>query len=235
VGSLNDKVRQGWSKPSRIQIAWKRRAARKAESQIRTYHFPDHLEAHVRRHFPELGSASWELVERGLREWFVCCAWRGWALLGMPSRVVDEAWHEFILDSKRYSGFCDLAFGQYLHHTPDASMTTPMPQALASTVISWDRSDWGREEEAVLWDIDRRLEIERPYGISPAQLDAIRLAVPREVDGWLAGYGGGQVGGVDFAMVAPGTLGGWTAGGGAGCGVGGDSGGCGGGGCGGGN
>ena len=37
----------------------------------------------------------------------------------MPSRLVDEAWHEFILDSLSYTRFCEAAFGGYLHHTPD--------------------------------------------------------------------------------------------------------------------
>ncbi|MEZ5078865.1 MAG: hypothetical protein R2725_15655 [Solirubrobacterales bacterium] len=58
------------------------------------------------------------------------------------SRIVDEAWHQFILDSKRYTGFCE---------------------------------------------------------VGPA-------AVPREVDGWLAGFGGTAVAGVGFAMVDPSSL-----------------------------
>lgn len=38
----------------------------------------------------------------------------------MPSKVADELWHEFMLSSKDYSEFCERAFGQFLHHTPDS-------------------------------------------------------------------------------------------------------------------
>ncbi len=37
----------------------------------------------------------------------------------MPSRIVDHAWHEFILDSASYIDFCDRAYGEYLHHIPE--------------------------------------------------------------------------------------------------------------------
>jgi hypothetical protein len=76
----------------------------------------------------------------------------------MPSRAVDEAWHEFILDSIAYTRFCEGAFGHYLHHTPVEAMGTPMGDALGETVHAWDRSDAGREESA-LWDLDERLGI----------------------------------------------------------------------------
>jgi len=37
----------------------------------------------------------------------------------MLSSVVDQAWHQFILFSKRYFDFCrDIFSGGYLHHTP---------------------------------------------------------------------------------------------------------------------
>lgn len=55
----------------------------------------------------------------------------------MPSRAVDEGWHEFILDSLSYSRFCEGA---------------------------WDRSEQGHGvRESVLWDLDRHLGIEEPF------------------------------------------------------------------------
>ena len=36
----------------------------------------------------------------------------------MPSEVVDELWHEFILYTRDYHAFCSKAFGRFLHHTP---------------------------------------------------------------------------------------------------------------------
>src|SRR6478735_6657968 len=95
-------------------LTWRwRRAAAKGESYIADYEFPPHLRPRVLRKFPELRERDWELIERGLREWFICSSWRGWTILGMPSRVVDEAWHEFLLDSMTYTRFCNGAFGSY--------------------------------------------------------------------------------------------------------------------------
>ena len=37
----------------------------------------------------------------------------------MESEIVDQSWHEFILDTWNYTNFCELAFGGYLHHHTD--------------------------------------------------------------------------------------------------------------------
>ncbi|MGH8584811.1 MAG: glycine-rich domain-containing protein [Gammaproteobacteria bacterium] len=44
------------------------------------------------------------------------------AFLSMPSQIVDEAWHEFILCTREYAEFCQQAFGRFLHHTPAEAM-----------------------------------------------------------------------------------------------------------------
>jgi hypothetical protein len=209
-------------KPSRLLLARRRRSARKAESYIASYTFPTHISARVRRKSPQVDEAGWTLVEQGLREWFVCCAWRGRTVLGMPSRLVDEAWHEFILDSISYTRFCEQAFGGYLHHTPDEAMSTPMGDALGDTVRAWDRSEMGSTEESVLWDLDEQLGAKEPLGITGLQLSASRSRAPYpHATGWAcaAGIGAGADGGGGCS--------------GSGC-NGGCSGGCGGGGCGGG-
>lgn len=202
----------------------RKRAARKGEALIRGYEFPPHIERRVRRRYPQLDVAGWELTERGLREWFVCCAWRAGTLLGMPSRVVDEAWHEFILDSAAYTTFCDSAFGEYLHHTPDGEMPIGMSTALANTVEAWDRSSRGGSEESVLWDLDEQLGIPEPLGVSGLQLSAARA----KADG---NGGGGDLSGSGDTKSSDDGAGGS---GGDGGGDGGGSG-CGGGGCGGGS
>lgn len=38
--------------------------------------------------------------------------------LSMPSRITDELWHHFILDSANYEKFCKQAFGTMFHHKP---------------------------------------------------------------------------------------------------------------------
>jgi hypothetical protein len=233
--------RQRWrQQPSRAQIALRRRSIRKGEAYIRDYEFPAHVRRRVQRRHPQLSDDDWWQVEQGLREWFVCCAWRGRAVLGMPSRVVDDAWHEFILDSLAYTAFCSAAFGAYLHHTPDEAMATPMGNALDSTVRAWDLSEAGSDRESVLWDLDEKLGIEEPLGVDGLRLSAIRgnaagLGVPYVgACVALAGGGGSEGGG------AGGSGGGEGGGGHGGCSAGSCSGGgcsgggCGGGGCGGG-
>lgn len=210
---------------TRAQLLLRRRAARKRERYVAAYEFPPHIETRVRRRFPELTDDTWMLVERGLREWFVCCAWRGRAVLGMPSRIVDEAWHEFILSSVAYTGFCNAAFDKYIHHTPDEAMSGSMGNALAATVRAWDRSEMGSQGESVLWDLDEQLGIDEPLRISGVQLAAIRTDAP------FVGAATGCFVGAD-SMVGEGGGGGFEGGGGeggGGCG-GGGGGGCGGGG-----
>lgn len=204
--------------PSRLLVRKRSRSARRGERYIAAYRFPNQIEKRVRRRLPELDVAGWALVERGLREWFVCCAWRGRTVLGMPSQLVDEAWHEFILDSVAYTSFCQGAFGEYLHHTPDEAMTLSMGDALADTVRAWDRSQLGAEQESVLWDLDQRLGAEQPLGIDELAIVSARTRSPYSTRSDWAGAG----------------FGGYAAGGGSGEGGGGGDaggGGCGGGGC----
>ncbi len=47
--------------------------------------------------------------------------------LAMPSRKVDEVWHQFILFTKQYQEFCNNFLGSYLHHIPKTSFTPGMP------------------------------------------------------------------------------------------------------------
>jgi hypothetical protein len=210
-----------------VQIALMRRAPRKHERFILGYEFPAHIAARVRKRLPGVRESDWPLVEQGLREWFVCCAWRWNLILGIPSRVVDEAWHEFILDTRAYARFCEEAFGEYLHHTPDEAMQAPMGDALGETVRAWDRSEMGQAQDSVLWDLDERLGIEKPLGIDGLKLAAARSHGPYPAAAGLAGAG----------YAAPCFVGGGGESGGGGCSGGGGGGGCsggGGGGCGGG-
>jgi hypothetical protein len=203
-----------------------RRAANRGEKFVEGYEFPSHIRRRVQRRHPQLNDLGLVLVERGLREWLICCAWRGRTQLGMPSRAVDDAWHEFILDSVAYTQFCKAAFGDYLHHNPDETMSTPMSHALSNTVRAWDRSRAGKQGESVLWDLDEKLQISDPLGMGEQELGSARA---------VAGAGSGWAGGWFIPVdLGDGGGGGGDGGGGGGDGGGGCGGGCGGGGCGGG-
>jgi len=201
-----------------------RMRARRAERTIEGWEFPVHVWTKVAKRQPAATSEVVRAdVERGLRDWFICCAWRGRRTVGMPSRLVDEAWHAFILDSVAYMTFCGAVFGEYLHHFPEDAGRGEDPRSLANVVLAWDRSVRGHDGESVLWDIDHRWDIEDPWGIS--DYDLARIRASREGNGtvYCAGGGCGASGGGGSSDAGSGDAGG-------GCGSG-----CGGGGCGGGS
>ena len=125
------------------------------------------------------------LVETGLRQWLRCCAaaLRDKQVIGMPSHAVDEAWHGLILCTTRYSAFCDKAYGQFLHHRPDGDAapdalvpSDPMAEQLRRTVIAWSLVATPGEH-CVLWDLDQRVGVERPWGLDPARVAEIQAAL----------------------------------------------------------
>jgi len=127
------------------------------------------------------------LIKTGLRQWLRCCAvaLRDDQLIGMPSRAVDEAWHGLILCTARYHEFCVKAYGQFMHHHPvggapagSPAATEPMAEQLRRTVIAWELVALPGEP-CVLWDLDNRVGVERPWGVDPARVAEIHAAVTR--------------------------------------------------------
>lgn len=93
-----------------------RRLAR--ERYVREAALPKGLYDKLRARRPELGARECALVARGLRQFFLAYLRSGGRYVAMPSQVVDDLWHEFILYTRAYDSFCRLAFGRFLHHTP---------------------------------------------------------------------------------------------------------------------
>ena len=80
-------------------------------------------------------SASAEVLEAGLRQFFLAAAADPDLRASMPSRVVDEAWHEFITFTRAYDEFCQRAFGRFLHHQPEYLMEPSQATANQTTVL----------------------------------------------------------------------------------------------------
>ncbi|RDH74072.1 hypothetical protein DVS77_33710 [Mycolicibacterium moriokaense] len=137
-------------------------------------------------------TCSWqprELIETGLRQWLRCCAaaLRDDRVIGMPSHAVDEAWHGLILCTMRYQHFCSAAYGTFLHHNPAggqpehiAATADPMEEQLRRTVIAWTLVA-APGEQCVLWDLDRRVGVERPWGLDPARVAEIQAAAQQRL------------------------------------------------------
>lgn len=92
-------------------------ALRRAEF-IRTFHWPPGLLERLERRHPGFDRKDSALVSQGLRQFFLAYLMSGKRFVSMPSQVADDLWHEFILYTREYEGFCRRAFGGFLHHTP---------------------------------------------------------------------------------------------------------------------
>ena len=85
---------------------------------IREAPLPQFLKRKLRETYPQLIGKDCDLVERGLRQFFLACKRSDRRFVAMPSRAVDVMWHEFILHTRAYQDWCDLTLGRFLHHTP---------------------------------------------------------------------------------------------------------------------
>jgi hypothetical protein len=88
------------------------------EAYIRTYMFPPAVFEKFHQARPALDVKEQQLVARGLRQFFLTYHKSNHHRVAMPSQVVDDLWHEFILFTRDYQSFCRTAFGEFLHHTP---------------------------------------------------------------------------------------------------------------------
>lgn len=102
---------------------WKRQTVLKREAYIRSFVFPHGLFERLQKKHPQLSFKECQLVSLALRQYFLTHLTSGKKYVSMPSQVVDDLWHEFILHTRGYQVFCQSAFGQFFHHTPAAALT----------------------------------------------------------------------------------------------------------------
>lgn len=94
-------------------------------SHIQRYRFHPAIRQKLKNKHPSLTEPQLDSVFQALRDYFYCCNRAKRRMVSMPSQVVDDAWHEFILFTRSYGQFCQQAFGRFLHHTPAEAMATP--------------------------------------------------------------------------------------------------------------
>jgi hypothetical protein len=227
--------------------AWRRHAAREARRIARgkrapfinAYRFPAELTRRFREKHPELTMEQSARVFEGLRQYFLACLaaqTNGIARqCGMPSRAVDDAWHEFIVMTRDYEAFCQGAFGAYLHHTPKLQMQEATTNTVANTLHQLRSPPVGALPWAMAGTVPLLFALDRELGIaggyhhdeaSLAQLDEQRWLLARQHQA--AGSGAGSDGG-DSSSWSPtwsgssDSGGGGSDGGGGSCGGGGGS------------
>lgn len=105
---------------------WRTLTARRV---VRHHPLPPHLHDKLRALYPHIDAAQAAEVERGLRQFFLASAMARGRFVAMPSKAVDAMWHEFILHTRAYQGFCRKAFGRMLHHTPAEALAAEPDRA----------------------------------------------------------------------------------------------------------
>lgn len=156
----------GWWRPRPVWLAWGLSsllvivlltvwARWQREQFIRAAPLPQFLKRKLRQSYPHLSGKDVELVERGLRQFFLACARSRRQFVAMPSQVVDAMWHEFILHTRAYRDWCQLALGWFLHHTPALALGS-QAQNNDGLRRAWY---WACRDEAIQPDAPTRLPL----------------------------------------------------------------------------
>jgi hypothetical protein len=187
-----------------------RRKARR-EQYIRTFMFPRGVFDKLLAARPGLAPKDLQLVARALRQFFLTYHKSGYQRVAMPSQVVDDLWHEFILFTRDYQVFCRTAFGNFLHHTPAVKMGDVKTDNEGLRRVWWfscleeNINPRKATRLPLLFAIDRKLGIENGFVYdldcrrSPAAAASAATIVAttqcatdfgdRSIDGTLAGLG----------------------------------------------
>lgn len=145
--------------------AYEKEKRKRRETFIENYRFPEGVEKKLLQVYPTLTEQELILVFRGLRDYFQICLMAKNRMISMPSKVVDAAWHEFILFTNYYRTFCQSAFGKYLDHTPAEGMTDASSLQLGMKRVwklscSWEDIDPKSPDRLpLLFEIDMKLNI----------------------------------------------------------------------------
>ncbi len=92
---------------------------------IKSYSFHPAIKEKLKNKHPLLSEAHLELALTGLGDYFQLCNRAQGKMVSMPSQLVDDTWHEFLLFSREYADYCKQGLGSFLFHTPAEAMPTP--------------------------------------------------------------------------------------------------------------
>tara|TARA_B100000809_G_scaffold70528_1_gene68059 strand:- start:1499 stop:2137 length:639 start_codon:yes stop_codon:yes gene_type:complete len=93
----------------------------KALRSINEYKFPSTIKNNLEIKYCHLSSVELDLIMSGLKQFLYACVISKKNTVGMPSKSVDFAWHEFILCTREYANFCKKNIGWFIHHTPSGN------------------------------------------------------------------------------------------------------------------
>jgi hypothetical protein len=133
---------------------------------VDAYEFPSGVRQRVRFKHPDLEPEGTALIEKALRQWFRLLARHPSVRLSMPSMLVDDMWHEFLLHTRDYAAFCDAVLGQFLHHEPESAMTPDQAAAnrsdrlLVTLRLARQDEDCGPKGLPLLFRVDHEVGLE---------------------------------------------------------------------------
>jgi hypothetical protein len=209
-------------------LVWRNRSRLVRERFINRFEYARLLDARLAMKRPELNSRQRQAVFKALAEYFHLCRMARRRMVSMPSQVVDDAWHEFILFTRNYETFCQKALGRFLHHVPAESMSSPV-QAQDGIKRAWKLAcqreginPRSPQRLPMLFSIDRDLNIANGFHYvpdckgRPSRSDGSGTVYCGSHIGCASGCGGGCGGSSYSGGDAGGSCGG------GGCGGGGD-------------
>ena len=122
----------------------------------------------LRRRHPDLTDDQAQLVADGLRQWYRVCQLARTRPTSMPSRVVDDLWHEHIVCTRDYEQFCRQAFGRFLHHQPESLMTGRNAKRNRGFVLrsTWDLARQAESETGPLSGLPLLFRLDEELGVA---------------------------------------------------------------------
>jgi hypothetical protein len=105
---------------------YRKNLKKKREVHIRLFTLPAGLLLKLIKKHPNLALADAQLVDKAMRQFFLAYHFSNYRFVAMPSEVVDDLWHEFILYTRTYELFCKQAFGRFFHHSPAVMLNQTM-------------------------------------------------------------------------------------------------------------
>jgi hypothetical protein len=197
---------------------------------VSDFTYPPSAMRELAKHHPTLTERERQLVADGLTQYFQVYLKSGFKSVSMPSQVVDDLWHAFILDTRAYKAYCDQAFGRFFHHTPAVVMSKNKQTNEGLRRVWWHTCKFegldprNTAKLPLIFDLDTRLRIPGGYRYT-ANCEALRAA---GVAGTQCGgdftstsFDGGTAGLSDSSSDGSSSDGGGGDGGGGGCGGGG--------------
>lgn len=130
--------------------------------RVLAYEFPKSAVTTFKRDNLGLTPQQTKQAFLGLKQYFCACIVAPRGRKGMPSTVVDSAWHAFLLHSAEYHRFCRRVFGRTLQHHPD-DLARPRVLTGTSKLKPEVQNTWN----ALQRFNDRHMSLAAALGVAP--------------------------------------------------------------------